>query len=632
MKKALYLAIMLISAWATAQTTGVGTVTPSPSAQLEVSATNKGLLMPRVALTSSTDATTITTGNVESLMVYNTATVADITPGYYYWDGAKWTRVADTGSIPMEPWYGVDDDGPATDNTEDMYVMGNVGIGTNTPAYDIDVYNNTDARLNLEGGASSIIYLKDGDATLDTNGHQASIRFVDQNNTETGFMGFGTNGQIFGIANRNTANGSVSIRVGTTGAYGILIDSINNVGINTPAPTERLDVANGNLRLRSYPSTRNDTAAAPVNNLLYTDTNGVVQSAPAAAVASLTEPWYSTATGTGATANTDSVYIMGNVGVGTTTPATELQVVGTVRSTGNQVFGKTLLDYPSFDPAAGWIAGRTNSPAALHFSDASTTVGNLIGQTYKTNSVTWNNDRLTGFFGLEKTNATGVADFVWYLASGNFSQQPVERMRIKSNGNVGIGTIDPTAKLEINAGTANTSGLKFTQLNASTPVSSGATLGVDAAGNVVTVPGSAFSATSATVTAGGGSPTSVSFADGDDGTPKPIVNFTISDSGTYLINYNIRVQANGSVPAGGYLVAQIIESPSGPQVPNSNILVVQGPNNGLTSSGSVTLTVTAPTNYVLRASCANLNGSTGTIVVIDNAQGASRVTYTKIAP
>jgi hypothetical protein len=60
------------------------------------------------------------------------------------------------------------------------------------------------------------------------------------------------------------------------------------------------------------------------------------------------------------------------------------------------------------------------------------------------------------------------------------------RMVIKSSGNVGIGTSSPSAKLELNSGTADTSGLKFTNLNSASPSTSNAsTLGVDNNGNVV---------------------------------------------------------------------------------------------------------------------------------------------------
>ena len=66
---------------------------PDASAMLDVSATNKGLLIPRVALTGSTDAATIPSP-VTSLLVYNTATAGtapnNVIPGYYYWNGTNW--------------------------------------------------------------------------------------------------------------------------------------------------------------------------------------------------------------------------------------------------------------------------------------------------------------------------------------------------------------------------------------------------------------------------------------------------------------------------------------------------------------------------------------------------------------
>jgi len=51
---------------------------------------------------------------------------------------------------------------------------------------------------------------------------------------------------------------------------------------------------------------------------------------------------------------------------------------------------------------------------------------------------------------------------------------------------VGIGTATPTSKLEISTGVANTSGLKFTNLNSSSPTTAlAAILGLDGSGNVV---------------------------------------------------------------------------------------------------------------------------------------------------
>ncbi len=87
------------SSIATAQNVGINAsgATPDASAALDVSASDKGMLVPRVALTATTDVATITTP-ATSLLVYNTATVSDVTPGYYYFDGALWVRIV-SGSI-----------------------------------------------------------------------------------------------------------------------------------------------------------------------------------------------------------------------------------------------------------------------------------------------------------------------------------------------------------------------------------------------------------------------------------------------------------------------------------------------------------------------------------------------------
>ncbi len=65
---------------------------PNTSAMVDVYSTNKGLLIPRVSLDSTLLTTPVTTP-ATSLLVYNTATVHDVTPGYYFWNGTKWNRL-----------------------------------------------------------------------------------------------------------------------------------------------------------------------------------------------------------------------------------------------------------------------------------------------------------------------------------------------------------------------------------------------------------------------------------------------------------------------------------------------------------------------------------------------------------
>jgi hypothetical protein len=62
---------------------GIGTVTPEAS--LDISSTNSGVLIPRIALVSSNLATPLV-APTHSELIYNTAATSDVVPGYYYWN------------------------------------------------------------------------------------------------------------------------------------------------------------------------------------------------------------------------------------------------------------------------------------------------------------------------------------------------------------------------------------------------------------------------------------------------------------------------------------------------------------------------------------------------------------------
>jgi hypothetical protein len=97
MKRLLIILTSLLIAAFTGQSQNVGinddNSTPNTSAMLDVFSINKGLLIPRIALTSTTVAAPVTFPEA-SLLVYNTATVNDVVPGYYYWNGTtEWIRL-----------------------------------------------------------------------------------------------------------------------------------------------------------------------------------------------------------------------------------------------------------------------------------------------------------------------------------------------------------------------------------------------------------------------------------------------------------------------------------------------------------------------------------------------------------
>ena len=91
------MAINLLNVHHSIAQTGVGiNVAGTPadaSAGLDVNYTDKGVLVPRIALSITSSASPVTSP-ATSLLVYNTATVNDVTPGYYYWDGLQWVKLA----------------------------------------------------------------------------------------------------------------------------------------------------------------------------------------------------------------------------------------------------------------------------------------------------------------------------------------------------------------------------------------------------------------------------------------------------------------------------------------------------------------------------------------------------------
>ena len=99
MKRLLPAIFTLLGAYSVSAQVGIGTSNPSPSAQLQIVSQDRGVLIPQVQLTSTTDTTTITAGNVQSLLVYNISTSADIKPGYYYWYINKWYRLINDADL-----------------------------------------------------------------------------------------------------------------------------------------------------------------------------------------------------------------------------------------------------------------------------------------------------------------------------------------------------------------------------------------------------------------------------------------------------------------------------------------------------------------------------------------------------
>jgi len=84
---------LLATALSSAQV-GINTTSPNPSAILDINSSNKGILGPRIPLTSATMQLS-PNPNATGLLVYNTGPT--LNPGYYFWNGTEW-RVFNTSS------------------------------------------------------------------------------------------------------------------------------------------------------------------------------------------------------------------------------------------------------------------------------------------------------------------------------------------------------------------------------------------------------------------------------------------------------------------------------------------------------------------------------------------------------
>ena len=118
---------------------GVNTTTPDPSSMLDITATNKGVLVPRVSLANVT--TTMLDGTntaATGLLIWNTnaATVGGNGVGFYFFYGTQWIPITQT----------------ITGNTLDQsYDQGGAGIGKNINATDGAVRINGDDGFLVTG-------------------------------------------------------------------------------------------------------------------------------------------------------------------------------------------------------------------------------------------------------------------------------------------------------------------------------------------------------------------------------------------------------------------------------------------------------------------------------------------------
>ena len=299
-------------------------------------------------------------------------------------------------------------------NTEALYIdyaTGNIGLGTSSPLQKLQIAG-TSAALRLSNDVGSSYVDLSGDfgylnVKPSTTLYGAVIRSSD-NNSRYAVIGANSTGQYASFSYNNII-----------GSNSLVINSSGNVGIGTTNPLAKISATTG------FGNNMAGLVVGSPTNGTFTDEFGINRSKAAMVIGSGIGDTTGLALNVFTYTKDGSLVVRGdgNVGIGTTSP-------------------QSLLNLSSTNPTMR-ITSTANSVAKLELQEVD---GNGRGELYSNGSDnTFKINSQAGSLYLNGDYAYNVL-----LATGG--------------GNVGIGTTNPTAKLDINGNGANTTGLKISSL------------------------------------------------------------------------------------------------------------------------------------------------------------------------
>ncbi|MDQ6482051.1 tail fiber domain-containing protein [Dyadobacter sp. LHD-138] len=418
---------------------------PDASAILELSSSNKGLLMPRVALITTTTWGLAGSEPVAGMSVYNTT--IGITSsntnypangiGEYFWDGTGWvSKKFSAGNAYVEPWFNVATNTGATTNTQNIYQMGKVGINVTNPELELHVRGSvlvtpestvagSLVTTQIVGGGVELY--RDPTASVPNVNGYVDFKANRDHDRDARIFFDNTVGPTGGLVLETTTDGTSA----TLSKRLVILNSNGNVGLGTSTPAQRLHTVG---------TTRTDgmfEAYSPAGNLggrLYTtEETGVANGLVVESSRAEGNMIFKTNSGTNTVERMRITNNGGNVGIHTPAPEADLHVSG------------------------GLLISNETSVLA---SPTSVTAVNGSIELYRDATI---DAQYNGFIDFKKTKGLDRDARIAYNRSygtngaisfetttdGTSTTRDTRMVIMNSNGNVGIGSTAPVYKLDV---------------------------------------------------------------------------------------------------------------------------------------------------------------------------------------